>query len=67
MKKIAHQHDTESSINVPEGNNPSPTEGVIVDSGTPTPAQTKNARETRKRKRNEDEFELKMMSLRKNI
>lgn len=63
LKKIAHQRDTESSINVPEGNNPSPTEGVIDDSGTPTPAQTKNARETRKRKRNEDEFELKMMKV----
>lgn len=63
LKKVAHQHDTESSINVPEGNNPSPTEEVIDDSGTPTPAQTNKARGKIKRKRNENEFELKMVKI----
>ncbi|XP_046673246.1 uncharacterized protein LOC124362627 [Homalodisca vitripennis] len=64
LKKIAHQHDTESSINVPEGNNSvSPTEDIIDNTGTRIPAQPNKPKVTRKRKRNEDEFELKMMKI----
>lgn len=64
LKKVSNQHDTESSINVPEGNNPlSPTDEIIDDPGTPIPAQPNKPKATRKRRRNEDEFELKMMKV----
>lgn len=67
LKKIAHHHDTESSINVPKGNNPvSRTEEIIDDPGTCIPAQQNKPKVTRKRKRNEDEFELKMMKVLEN-
>ncbi|XP_074041481.1 uncharacterized protein [Leptinotarsa decemlineata] len=67
LKKIAHQHDTESSINVPEGNNTaSPTEDIIDNPGTRIPAQPTKSQVTRKRKRNEDEFEPKMMKILEN-
>lgn len=62
LKKLAKPHDTESSINITEGNNPvTPTEDIIDDLGIP--AEPKKPKVTRKRRRNEDEFELKMMKV----
>ncbi|KAG8251201.1 hypothetical protein J6590_084886 [Homalodisca vitripennis] len=63
-KSASEKKQLESSINVPEGNNPvSPTEDIIDNTRTRIPAQPNKPKVKGKRKRNEDEFELNMMKI----